>query len=99
MCSPLASIMIDQQEKFISKGIIAEYVGEAQEDPRVVGRVLKRQLQLLFISPESLLNNSKYRSMLLTTKYKEHLVAVVIDEAHCVKTWYVVMLLLYFKVS
>ena len=58
--------MIDEQKKFISMGIIAEYVGEAQEDPQVVGRVLKGQLQLLFISPESLLNNSKYRSMLLT---------------------------------
>ena len=85
--SPLASIMIDQQEKFISKGITAEYVGKVQEDPQVVGRVLKGQLQLLFISPESLLNNSKYRSMLLIPRYYEHLVAVVIDEAHCVKTW------------
>lgn len=31
--------------------------------------------------------NQKYRNMLLSKPYKENLVALVIDEAHCVKTW------------
>lgn len=79
--------MMDQQEKFVGRGIAAEYVGEAQQDKEVVSRVLKGEVQLLLISPENLLNNRKYRSMLLTSRYKEKLVALVIDEAHCVKTW------------
>ena len=48
--SPLVSIMMDQQEKFVGKGIVAEFVGEAQEDKEVVVKVLEGQLQLLLIS-------------------------------------------------
>ena len=62
-------------------------MGEAQTDPAVISRVLKGNVQLLYISPENLLNNPRFRSMLLTSKYKERLVALVVDEAHCVKTW------------
>lgn len=79
--------MMDQTQKLQSKGLKTEFVGEAQTDPNVVKRVLEGDLQLLFISPESLLNNEKFRSMLLTPKYKEKLVALAVDEAHCVKTW------------
>jgi len=31
--------------------------------------------------------NKTYRSMLLSPQYQQNLVALVIDEAHCVKTW------------
>ena len=43
----------------------------------------------MFISPESLLHNRMYRSMLLSDAYKQNLVVLAVDEAHCVKTWYV----------
>ena len=71
------------------KGIKAEFVGEAQIDPAVIRKVLQGDLQLLFISPENLLNNKKFRSMLLKAEYKERLLALVIDEVHCIKTWLV----------
>lgn len=79
--------MLEQQRKYSSKGIATEFVGEAQADPAVISQVLQGNLQLLYISPENLLNNPRFRSMLLKSKYKEHLVALVVDEAHCVKTW------------
>ena len=85
--SPLTAIMIEQQQKFLQKGIKAEFVGEAQVDNAVVKRVLQGDLQLLYISPENLLNNHKFRSMLLSQKYIQNMVALVVDEAHCVKTW------------
>ena len=85
--SPLTSIMMDQKQKLCSKGLKAEFVGQAQTDPNVVKRVLEGDLQILFISPENLLNNEKFRSLLLTPKYKEKLVALAVDEANCVKTW------------
>jgi len=81
--------MIDQQQKFVLKGIRAEFVGEAQTDVAVIQRVLQGNLQLLYISPENLINNTRYRSMLLSPRYKEKMCALVVDEAHCVKTWYV----------
>ena len=79
--------MMDQQEKFVGRVIVAEFVGEAQEDKEIVLKVLEGKLQLLLISPENLLNNPKYRSMLLTSTYKKKLIALAVDEAHCVKTW------------
>jgi len=39
-------------------------------------------VQIVFSSPENLLNNEKF---LLTSKCKENLVALAIDEAHFVK--------------
>jgi len=75
--------MLDQQHKFFLKGIKAEFVGEAQTDFAVISRVVKGDVQLLFISPENLLNNDKYRSMLLKRPYKDNLVALAVDKAHC----------------
>ena len=79
--------MMDQQSKFQSMGIRAEYVGEGQRDPAVWRKVLNGEAQLVYISPENILCNSRYRSVLRTGAYKENLVGVVVDEAHCVKTW------------
>ena len=58
--SPLTAIMLEQQQKFLQKGIKAEFVGKAQFDNAVVKRVLQGDLQLLYISPENLLNSHKF---------------------------------------
>ena len=83
--SPLTSLMIDQRSKFTCMS--TEFVGELQTDDDAVARVLKGQVQLVFISPENIICNSRFRNMLLSERYKEYLVAFVVDEAHCVKTW------------
>ena len=85
--SPLTSLMIDQKDKFIPRGISAEFVGEAQTDHSAISRVLKGNCQLVFITPESIICNPLYRNMLLSPVYKDRLVAFVVDEAHCVKSW------------
>ena len=41
----------------------------------------------MFISPESILAKGIFQNMLLSPPYIKNLVAVVVDEAHCVKTW------------
>ena len=79
--------MMDQRAKFSPKGIMTEFVGEDQHDDNAIKRVTKGDVQLLFISPESLITNPVYRNMLLSPIYKESLVALVVDEAHCIKTW------------
>ena len=54
--------LIDQRAKFVPRGMLAEFVGEAQCDSQALESV-----QLLFISPESLLSNPQWRDMLRTT--------------------------------
>ena len=54
--SPLTSIIIDQKDKFTMKRIDAEFVGEMQDNPESMKRVLKGSVQLVYISPESIIN-------------------------------------------
>jgi len=68
-------------------GLSAEFMAEGQVDPTVKSKVLGGEVQLLFISPESLLCNVMYHSLLLTDLYKKSLIGVDVDEAHCMKTW------------
>lgn len=79
--------MIDQRAKFTPRDLLTEFIGEAQTDRSAERKVLRGEIQLVLISPESILTISKYRDMLLSKVYKDKLVALVIDEAHCVKTW------------
>ena len=79
--------MIDQRSKFSPRGVKTEFVGEAQTDPEAEKAVLRGLVQLVYIRPENLIDNIKFRKMLLTPVHQDNLVALVIDEAHCVKMW------------
>lgn len=84
--SPLTTLMI-QQSKFASLGLLVEYIGESQNDKSVIQRVLHGQVQLVYITPENVMDNPMYRNMLLSNIYREKLVGLIVDEAHCVKLW------------
>ena len=49
--------------------------------------VLSGDYQLVFFSPESLLSRRRWRELLRHEPYSTHLVALIVDEAHCVKKW------------
>ena len=85
--SPLVALMAEQKRRFLPIGINAEFLGELQTDDDAVGRVAKGQHELVLVSPENLYYNRTLREMLLSTVYKENLVALVVDEAHCIHTW------------
>ena len=59
--------MVDQKEKFSALGWNVKFVGEAQTDKTAFGRVISGVTQLVYISPENIINNSVYRKMLLTS--------------------------------
>ena len=84
--SPLTSLMMDQHSKYSPRRLSTEFIGEAQHDPKARQRVLDGEAQLVFITPESIMQNKAYRNMLLSPPYQERLVALVVDEAHCIKT-------------
>ena len=85
--SPLTSLMVDQTVKYKARGLQAEYIGHSQTDVTVRERILKGEVSLVYATPEALIENYRYRSMLLSPVYQEKLVAVVVDEAHTVKLW------------
>ena len=88
MCiSPLTSLMMDQVSNFQARGVKTDFIGDSQTDPSVRKKVLRGELELVYTTPESLINNCVYREMLMSPVYKENLRGLVVDEAHCVKTW------------
>ena len=76
--------MMDQIAKYRACGLNAEYIGYTQTSAQVKRAVLNGEVQLVFFTPESIILNRTFRSMLLSRVYKENLVCVAVDEAHCV---------------
>ena len=50
---------------------------------------------LLFTSPEAVIGATKRREKLVDFCMNERIVAVTVDEVHCVSKWYVLALRLY----
>lgn len=87
--SPLIALMKDQVQSFRKRGVSAAYVtsnGDAECEDMKAG-VLEGKYQLVFISPEQLIDNRRFRCMCQSEHYQEKLIALVVDEAHCVKKW------------
>ena len=83
--SPLKSLMDDQVAKFSSRGIkCASLHGD---DQTMVQGILHDEFQLVFISPEAMLRDPIWREMFRSDVYQKNLVALVVDEAHCVEKW------------
>ena len=55
--SPLVSLMMDKKSKFVPLGINAEFVGECQTNKAAIDRVLKGEIDIVFISPKSIITN------------------------------------------
>ena len=80
---------MDQKQSFQHKGIKVEFAGEAQHDRTAATSVLKGEIQLVYKSPECILNNNTFRKMLQQSVYQERLVVLVVDEAPCIQMWLV----------
>ena len=52
--------MLDQKEKIGQKGLKVDFVGQAQHNEHALEAVINGQIQLVYISPESLLENKHY---------------------------------------
>ena len=79
--SPLTSLMIDQHAKYTPSGLITEFVAKVKCDEKAIKCFIK------CISPESVMCNPTYSDMFLSLPYKKRLIAPAVDEARCVKTW------------
>jgi superfamily II DNA helicase RecQ len=70
-----------------SRGLSTVYVSGDWSDKTVKDDVFKGRYQLVLISPELLMTNLYWREMMRTDVYQKHLVAFVVDEAHCIIKW------------
>ena len=82
--SPLTALMMEQRTKFTVRGISSEFVGQLQQDILAQTAVKNGTAQLLYVSPECILSNPQWTEMLLLPVYRRNVVALVVDEAHCI---------------
>ena len=87
--SPLLALMTDQVNAMTKRGWRAGYVsGNTDSDSLDMKRKVQQgAFQLVFFTPEALLSGLKWRQLLTTRDYKSGIVAIVVDEAHCVPKW------------
>ena len=53
------------------------------------------KFQLLYFTPEALLINTKWRQLICTASYQKRIRGLIIDEAHTIKKWYVILCMHY----
>ena len=89
--SPLISLMVNQVVTLKSYGVSAAIVSHGQgiQKDVIASDEHNAKYSLLFCSPEALVS-SKWREILQQSHIHDRIVAVVVDEAHCVSKWYVV---------
>ena len=76
----LIAIMKEQVSELGSKQICAVYV-LSNIDDSVESEILDGKFGIVYISPELLLRQTKWREMLRSDVYKENLVGFIVDEA------------------
>lgn len=64
------------------------YCGDADKDGEIEGRICNGHYQLIFMSPEAALTDMRWRDIFSSPIFQERLVALIVDEAHCVKKWH-----------
>lgn len=84
--SPLKTLMEDQVAFLRSLGLSAIALHDEQSEERLK-QVEKGAFTYLFASPEKMLSVERWRKLLSSEHYRKFLVAITVDEAHCISQW------------
>jgi len=81
--SPLIALMKDQVDGLNANGISAAFYNSSQDATQqdmIIDRVVKSDLKLLYVAPESL-------AALQNILNETYISCIAIDEAHCISSW------------
>ena len=84
--SPLKTLMEDQVAYLKSLGLSAIALHDEQSED-ILKDVEKGRFTYVFASPEKMLSVNRWRKLLSSDEYRRFLVAIPIDEAHCISQW------------
>ena len=83
--SPLTALMNDQIESLTRKNVTS--VVARGDDEYIKSGIVEGHYQIVFTSPEILLADKNWNDVFGSPSLGDRLVALVVDEAHCVKKW------------
>jgi superfamily II DNA helicase RecQ len=78
--------MQDQVAKFTSRGMSAECVG-GYCSPALAEKITDGKVQLIYMSPETVLSCLTWREVFRNCHFQENLVCLAVDEAHLIDKW------------
>ena len=93
--SPLVSLMVDQVSSLRALGVSAAIMSSSRhagivggEEVLAVDRDVEAgKYSLLFCAPEAIIGTEKWKEMLVRPPLSKQVVAIAVDEAHCVSKW------------
>ncbi|KAI0069874.1 P-loop containing nucleoside triphosphate hydrolase protein [Panus rudis PR-1116 ss-1] len=85
--SPLKALQRDQARRFCKLGIRAAAINENTFTPAIKKEIEAFKYQALFLSPEMCLKTNLARDMITSLGASQHIIACIIDEAHCISEW------------
>ena len=76
-----------------SKGLCAAKLSECTDDTeaRMIEKVTNGKYQVIYLSPESIFQK-EWCDVYQSSAFKERLVGIAVDEAHCMQKWWVLSL-------
>ncbi|KAI9240533.1 MAG: P-loop containing nucleoside triphosphate hydrolase protein, partial [Podila humilis] len=83
--TPLTALGNEQSKRLNDKGIKSINLKESEEVS--VDQLIAGKYRAVFMSPEILFKSTRYTALWHQEDWMTKLVAIVIDEAHCVSTW------------
>ena len=83
-CGPLKSLVDSHLRELRNRGISSASLRSEDVDEN---NLLKGTYSFVFGSPESFLQNEKWRNMLRSNVYQDRTFAIVADEVHVVPKW------------
>lgn len=83
--SPLIALMHEQVAKLTEQGVTACCITE-DTSAEVFAGAKQCAFQYVFVSPEGVIRKAS-KSILDSVPYQKKLVALVVDEAHCITEW------------
>lgn len=90
--SPLLALINDQITYLTSIGINTKFFNSQtnKEEKKILWDDLASDpplCKLLYTTPETLMNNTEFRSLLINLHKRKQLNRIILDEAHCVSNW------------
>ena len=89
--SPLVSLMVDQvsslQDRHVAASILSGNKGVDKKFLASVKDISEACYRLLYSTPEAILGSEQWIELLLLPPLSRSVVAVAVDEAHCVYKW------------